>query len=822
MTISQIKSKLSILTVLSHYGLEMNSNHMLKCPFHEDEKASMKVYPETNTVYCFGGSCQVSNLDVIDFIMQKEKCSKHEAIVKAKAMVSDQGQVAAVLPKVKPAPVAVDQAFKRYLKAFASHKKAQEYCEGRALEWKVLEVGYKSRKTEDRWSRGCIIFALKDQASQVVSLYGRSIFGAGHYYQAHRKGLYPAYPDPSCKVLLLTESIIDAATLLPLELGVEILALFGTNGLTSEHRLAIQALGELEEIILALDSDEAGQKASEQISKELSQIRLDVIVSSIELPQGEDVNSYAVLHSDRKGLFEQLLQNRKTTTQQKQKTKPQKQLNTSNPLDLGFTTALASYRIKGGLRLGDKDLDSLKVTLVVSHEGRRSRVKLDLYEDRQLIKTARQIGERLSLRPDLVELDLSYLTDLLENYRENLRQEEPGNEQAIKISQELKSKCLSFLQSDNLLEKINDKIGQAGLIGEETNRLLLFIVASSHAMPTTLHALIQGASGSGKTRLLQVISELMPAEKVKRYTRVTDGSFYNQGEYFFTGKLLCFEDIDGLKEDALLAVRELQSNEILITSTSYKDEQGSIRGAERIVRGPIASISCTTKAEVYEDNISRCFVVAVDESKAQSLRVVQYQNQKSAGIIQASREQDSQMFLQNCMRLLRPLKVVNPYANRIHLPQDAHKIRRLNELYQSFVRQITLLHQYQRKKDSQGRLISEVSDLKAACDILFESIVLKVDELDGSLRQFFEHLKVYVESKGKDYEFNRFEVRKATQVGRTQQHYYINKLVQLEYLTQYGFANRGYRYKIAYWDDMKALKQRIKMHLKDQLNSLST
>ncbi|MEL7119640.1 MAG: hypothetical protein AAFO07_09370 [Bacteroidota bacterium] len=51
MTIPQIKSKLSILTVLSHYSLEMNSNHMLKCPFHEDEKASMKIYPETDTVF---------------------------------------------------------------------------------------------------------------------------------------------------------------------------------------------------------------------------------------------------------------------------------------------------------------------------------------------------------------------------------------------------------------------------------------------------------------------------------------------------------------------------------------------------------------------------------------------------------------------------------------------------------------------------------------------------------------------------------------------------------------------------------------------------
>ena len=144
----------------------------------------------------------------------------------------------------------------------------------------------------------------------------------------------------------------------------------------------------------------------------------------------------------------------------------------------------------------------------------------------------------------------------------------------------------------------------------------------------------------------------MPTEVVKRYTRVTDGSFYNQDEHYFSHKLLCFEDIDGLKEEALLAVRELQSSEILITSTSYKDELGNIRGAERIVRGPVASISCTTKAEVYEDNISRCFVVAVDESREQSLRIIQYQNEKSAGQRDGRDEERIRTFLQNCLRLL--------------------------------------------------------------------------------------------------------------------------------------------------------------------------
>jgi len=124
--------------------------------------------------------------------------------------------------------------------------------------------------------------------------------------------------------------------------------------------------------------------------------------------------------------------------------------------------------------------------------------------------------------------------------------------------------------------------------------------------------------------------------------------------------------------------------------------------------------------------------VAVDESQAQNLRVIKYQNEKAAGLLSNKTEQQTKVFIQNCMRLLQPLEVVNPYANKIHLPKSAHKIRRLNELYQSFVRQITLLHQYQRKRDSQGRVISEKSDLSAACTILFESIILKVDELDGS------------------------------------------------------------------------------------------
>jgi DNA primase/energy-coupling factor transporter ATP-binding protein EcfA2 len=850
MSIPELKERLTIGMVLAHYGLQPNAKGMLACPFHADDKPSMKVYTETNTVYCFAGSCRVSSLDVIDFVMLKEGCSKHQAILKAKELVGSAGQLPLpIFEAVEPTTDTVSESFAKYLKAMQSHAQAQSYCTERGLDWHLSPlggagggIGYKSRKTGDKWARGCIIFPLYNPSGEVVSLYGRAVAGTGHYYQTNRCGLYPSYPDPSTKVLVLCESVIDAATLgqvlslgdaPPLEVkghgGAAVLALYGTNGMTAEHRQAIKGLKDLQEIVFALDGDEAGRQATRIHAQVLGQVCPKIKLSTLVLPEGEDLNSLAVAHEDKQGLFRELFNQRQVievaTTKPVEAVSTSRageELDTQNPYHLRFATATARYAIKGGLRLSSKDLDSMKVTLVVENEaGLKSRQKLDLYEDKQVEKISRLVGEKLGLRADLVEIDLQHLTDALDDYRQTLQdQEQPHQAVRVQVPVALRSACLDFLKAPRLLERINDHIGKSGVAGEQTNRLLLFVVASSYQMPHTLHALIQGASGSGKTRLAKVISELMPPESVKRYTRVTDGSFYNQGEYYFKNKLLCFEDIDGLKEDALLAVRELQSNEILITSTSIKDESGSIRGGERIVRGPIASLACTTKAELYEDNISRCFVVAVDESREQSLRIIRYQNDQSAGVIDMKQEQETRRFLQHCIRLLEPYEVINPFANRITLPEEAHKIRRLNELYQSFVRQVTLLHQHQRKREGQGRLITQVEDLEAACDILFESIVLKVDELDGSLRQFFEQLKTYVRSKSQDYEFDRFEVRGATGVSKTQQHRYLSQLVQLEYLRQYGFANRGYRYRIVHWDDMSKVRTDLKAHLQKQLGML--
>ena len=157
----------------------------------------------------------------------------------------------------------------------------------------------------------------------------------------------------------------------------------------------------------------------------------------------------------------------------------------------------------------------------------------------------------------------------------------------------------TFLSKSKLIDRFNELIGKMGIVGEENNRLLVFVVASSYKMPDPLHVLIQGSSGSGKTRLLRIISDLMPPEDVSRYTRVTDQALYNQPEGFFMSiGLVCFEDLDGLKEDAANGGPGVGfRNDELRSAVSIKDQHGRITGGEKSSqRGRLAASPVRPKA----------------------------------------------------------------------------------------------------------------------------------------------------------------------------------------------------------------------------------
>lgn len=246
------------------------------------------------------------------------------------------------------------------------------------------------------------MFVLRNQKNEIVSLYFRSTLQdkeQRHFYLRDRQGLYPNYPKQETKKLILTESIIDAATLLQQEAiknNYEILSLFGTNGFTEEHQQSIRALQQLEEIIFFLNGDEAGNKAvakyAPMLKAELSSFggngKGGVKITNVEVPQNEDVNSLLQGHSPE--ILLHLIDTRKETgfifspekSIEKENTEaklfieiPQAEttttielqpnaagLNTNNPYNLKYQGNEASYQIKG-FRI--EQMDSLKITLQI-------------------------------------------------------------------------------------------------------------------------------------------------------------------------------------------------------------------------------------------------------------------------------------------------------------------------------------------------------------------------------------------------------------------------------------------------------------------------
>jgi DNA-binding MarR family transcriptional regulator len=750
----------------------------------------------------------------------------------------------------------------------------------------LLPYSRKSRTGEPAYqpfAKYCLAFALRNRAGQVTGLYFRSTVNnedAKHFYLKDSEGLYPCYPKAETERLIITEAIIDAASLLQIpSIATQygILSAYGTNRLKEEHINAIKELKQLQEIIFSFDNDEAGITAAKKYAAQLKETLPNIIYTTLQLPC-KDVNETFVAHEPE--IFNHLLEGRtdiflfqlpKLTSEgmssekpvepvkeipvEKKKDREQKEsesareaektnvlpagapgLDIRNPFKLTYKTDTATYHIKGGV---SKALDNLKVTLEIINENlsesiHKRRFKVDLYDHKQTEKLIQEASELLQLRKDLLEADIYKLTDLLDDYREREMMQAGNNEtkpdrdsyrDIIPLTARERNELESFAKKPKLIKRLNEILGTTGIVGEERNRIFLLCIAISHIQKDTLHALIQGSSGSGKTRLLSQVCDCMPKEKTRKYTRVSDKVLYNFPQNYFCNTVVFFEDIDGLSEEAEYAVRQLQSDGALSSASSIKLDNGQITAGEKIVKGPIASISCTTKGEIYEDNISRVFLIAVDESKEKIKQVIEYQNKKAAGAIDIRKEQQAKKFIQNFVRILQPYEIVNPYAQKIFLPEDAHKLMRLNEMFQHFVKIITLVNQYQRRRDERGRLITEKEDIRTAVEIMFETIVLKVDELDGSLRQFFEKLKDYLQKtyngNHQKAEFAQRDIRQALNVSKAQIHRYLNTLQQMEYIQQTGgYANKGFKFKITYWDNYTALRDRIRKHLDEQLQHL--
>jgi ABC-type dipeptide/oligopeptide/nickel transport system ATPase component len=482
------------------------------------------------------------------------------------------------------------------------------------------------------------------------------------------------------------------------------------------------------------------------------------------------------------------------------------------------------FALLGGIRI--EGLHSMRVTLKIDFKNIPSiRHSLDLYNETQTDKLIKKIAERFNLSTTYIHTAVGHLINTVEAYRlRELDHQQKNTHTKPALTKEAVAEAEAFLKSNNLLLTTNDLIGKSGVIGEELNRLIMYIVFTSRKMQRPLHIISFGSSGSGKSHLQEKVSELIPAEDKIELTSVSGNAFYYYVEDDLGHKLILIEDYDGVFA-ALYPIRELQSKQKISRTISVRDRNGNQRTLHLTVKGPVCIAGCTTKESIYEDNANRSFLIYLDESEAQDERVMAYQRKLSAGKIDLSEQHRVQKLLQNSQRILQPITVKNPYAEALIIPKEVFKQRRTNAHYIAFIEAITFYKQYQRehitdKETGEIYIETTLEDIAEANSMMKSILLKKSDELGFATRKYFERLKEYL-LKNKLKTFTNKEAREALKENPNTQRMYMAELQQYGLVRKKdGDKKKGFVYEVVSYEEYNQLQSRISTALDEVLKGL--
>ncbi|NRA93846.1 MAG: hypothetical protein HRU26_14425 [Psychroserpens sp.] len=489
-------------------------------------------------------------------------------------------------------------------------------------------------------------------------------------------------------------------------------------------------------------------------------------------------------------------------------------LNTSNTNNYEYITNHLEIHVLGGIKLNK--LDSLRVTLSINKTKHHNKLRhnIDLYNDNQVEKLVRKTAERIEIGTSIVRRTLQELTNELETYRLSQLDQEDENEFTIRelTKKELRA-AEAFLKKGNLLEATNDLIGNSGVIGEETNRLLMYIIFTSRKSNNPLHCISLGSSGTGKTHLQSKVAELIPEHDIVDMTVLSENAFYYFNRTELQHKLILIEDMDGA-ENALYPLRELQSKRSITKRVSHKDRNGNTKTIKLTVEGPVCVAGCTTQESIYEDNSNRSFLLYIDESHEQDEKIMQYQRKASAGNLDIEAQLKAKRQLQNVQQLLSSVAIRNPFAEHLQLPKSVFKPRRTNAHYLQFIEAVTFYKQYQRERkydETTGEEYIEttIEDIEEANNLLQEVLLRKSDMISGACRNYLETLKSYLKSN-KQTTFTNAEIRRNLRIKGTTLRRYHTQLIADNYIKKTtNNKYKGYIYEIVSYEEYTELQEQI-------------
>lgn len=856
-----LRRNVDLAALVRAHGVELKKHGSRdlagRCPFHAEKTASFVVTPAKNLFHCLG--CGAAG-GPIDFVRQAEGLTfraavdkllaKGPAVRRASRVAPETAETAAkektaanagapgVAVPEERAQVLLERVVTIYAQAFAETNAGRDYLAARGLgdagllgrhragfadgrlakllptaghvraELRALGVLLDERGSE-RFA-GCVVFPVCDDSGRIVTLYGRSTAtaagaeGKRHVYLPDRpKELWNAAVLKSSPHVILVESILDALSVETAGVG-NVVALQGTNGLGEADLATLRAQG-TQRVTLLLDGDAAGQAATERLKEKLAGFAVD----RVALPEGEDPNSYLVKHGAA-ALSALLAPPTNSTPPTPGPAAPAPGV-ASLPGGFALTLGLRRYDVRGL----EKTARALRATVRVERAGKLHVDTLDLYSARARRQLALDLVRVLEETPDTIEGDLIKLLTACETHADKPRAN-VGEQVAAAMSEADKRAAEAFGRDPKLIELILADYTALGLVGERGNHLLYYLAITSRLLPRPIAVLNLASSGAGKTTLQDATLRLCPPEAVIKLTSLSGKALFYKERSSLKHKVLALEEGDGVQE-AMYALRNLISAGELLTESTIKDPaSGRLVTMTNKVEGPTTVLFTTTNPEVEPETKSRFFVTSVDESRAQTQAILaaQRHRQTLAGLTAEAATAALVKKHHAFQRLLRPLRVVNNYADQLRYGDDRLPGRRDQPKYLRLIEAVAFLRQMQKPQKTlpggQPYIEVDCDDIRLANELATELLGHSLDELSRpgyELLQLLDKMRAgwakaatKIKNALEGFSFSRRQAREFAGWTHARVYRYLRELVELEYVVIEG-GRHGvlHRYALA-WD----------------------
>lgn len=223
----------------------------------------------------------------------------------------------------------------------------------------------------------------------------------------------------------------------------------------------------------------------------------------------------------------------------------------------------------------------------------------------------------------------------------------------------------------------------------------------------------------------------------------------------------------------------------------------------------------TTAIDIDEELMNRCLVLSVDEGREQTAAIHRQQRlgRTLDGLIAKQHKREVLALHRNAQRLLKPLAVVNPYADRLTFLDDRTRTRRDHGKYLALMDVLALLHQHQRPVKTAtvaGQVIEYVevtlADIEQANALAHEVLGRSLDELPPQTRKLLAVVQHLVQAKAAEQaiepravRFSRAEVRRAAGASDTQCRLHLERLTAMEYLLVHrGMRGQSFEYELLF------------------------